>query len=60
LLDSANGSAWLQVDGGITANNIAAVAAAGADTFVAGSSVFGSADRNKAIELLRSAAQSNI
>jgi ribulose-phosphate 3-epimerase len=60
MMDSTNSSAWLQVDGGITANNIAAVAAAGADTFVAGSSVFGSADRNKAIELLRSAAQSTI
>ena len=34
----------LEVDGGIKADNIAAVAAAGADTFVAGSAIFGSAD----------------
>ncbi|WGD36360.1 ribulose-phosphate 3-epimerase [Lysinibacter sp. HNR] len=32
---------WLQVDGGITADTITAAAEAGADTFVAGSSVFG-------------------
>lgn len=36
---------WLQVDGGITEQTIAVAAAAGADTFVAGSSVFGAADR---------------
>jgi ribulose-phosphate 3-epimerase len=58
LLDATNSKVWLQVDGGITANNIAEVAAAGADTFVAGSSVFGCADRNEAISILRVAAQS--
>ncbi len=35
---------WLEVDGGIKTDNVAAVAAAGADTFVAGSAIFGSAD----------------
>jgi ribulose-phosphate 3-epimerase len=35
---------WLEVDGGVKADNIAAVAAAGADTFVAGSAVFGARD----------------
>ena len=35
---------WLEVDGGIKVENIAAVARAGADTFVAGSAVFGSPD----------------
>ncbi|MFZ9408120.1 MAG: ribulose-phosphate 3-epimerase [Burkholderiaceae bacterium] len=35
---------WLEVDGGIKVDNIAAVAAAGADTFVAGSAVFGAPD----------------
>jgi ribulose-phosphate 3-epimerase len=34
----------LEVDGGIKTDNIAAVAAAGADTFVAGSAVFGAPD----------------
>jgi len=36
----------LEVDGGIKPDNIAAVAAAGADTFVAGSAVFGAPDAN--------------
>jgi len=32
---------WLEVDGGVNAANIAEIAKAGADTFVAGSAVFG-------------------
>ena len=35
---------WLEVDGGIKVDNIAEVAAAGADTFVAGSAIFGAGD----------------
>jgi len=35
---------WLEVDGGIKPDNIARVAQAGADTFVAGSAIFGSGD----------------
>jgi len=35
---------WLEVDGGVKADNIAQVAQAGADTFVAGSAIFGSKD----------------
>jgi ribulose-phosphate 3-epimerase len=35
---------WLEVDGGVKADNIAEIAKAGADTFVAGSAVFGSKD----------------
>ena len=35
---------WLEVDGGIKADNIASVARAGADTFVAGSAIFGAKD----------------
>jgi ribulose-phosphate 3-epimerase len=35
---------WLEVDGGVKVENIAQIAAAGADTFVAGSAVFGSPD----------------
>src|SRR5690554_6004672 len=41
---------WLQVDGGINENTIAVAADAGADTFVAGSSVFGSVDRAAQID----------
>ena len=35
---------WLEVDGGVKADNIAEIAHAGADTFVAGSAIFGSKD----------------
>jgi ribulose-phosphate 3-epimerase len=38
---------WLEVDGGVKADNIGAIAAAGADTFVAGSAVFGAPDPDK-------------
>lgn len=44
---------WLQVDGGITEQTIAVAAAAGADTFVAGSSVFGAENPSAQIDLLR-------
>jgi ribulose-phosphate 3-epimerase len=45
----------LEVDGGIKADNIAAVAAAGADTFVAGSAIFGHADYAAQIAAMRAA-----
>lgn len=38
---------WLEVDGGVKTDNIAAIAAAGADTFVAGSAVFGAPDPDR-------------
>jgi ribulose-phosphate 3-epimerase len=47
---------WLQVDGGINQDTIVLAAEAGANTFVAGSSVFGSPDRAAQIDLLRQAA----
>lgn len=46
----------IQVDGGVTAENIQEVASAGADTFVAGTAVFSSKDRHTSIEKLRSLA----
>jgi ribulose-phosphate 3-epimerase len=49
----ANLNTSIQVDGGITAENIQRVAKAGADTFVAGTAVFGAPDRNAEIEKLR-------
>ncbi len=49
---------WLQVDGGIGESTIAQAADAGADTFVAGSAVFGAEDPGAAIRALRSAAAS--
>jgi ribulose-phosphate 3-epimerase len=47
---------WLQVDGGIGESTIAHAAEAGADTFVAGSAVFGADDPDRAIAGLRAAA----
>lgn len=44
---------WLQVDGGISESTIAQAAEAGADTFVAGSAVFGRSDPDAAIAALR-------
>jgi ribulose-phosphate 3-epimerase len=51
---------WLQVDGGITEQTIVIAAEAGADTFVAGSSVFGADDPTVAIASLRAAAEAHI
>ncbi|MCU1513652.1 MAG: ribulose-phosphate 3-epimerase [Microbacteriaceae bacterium] len=48
---------WLQVDGGITEETIAIAAEAGADTFVAGSSVYSAADPAAQVDALRAAAQ---
>ncbi|OHX10363.1 ribulose-phosphate 3-epimerase [Chromobacterium sphagni] len=47
------GEIWLEVDGGIKADNIAAVAAAGADTFVAGSAIYGQKDYKAVIDAMR-------
>jgi len=44
---------WLQVDGGISVETIAIAREAGADTFVAGSAVFNSADPAQMVEILR-------
>ena len=43
----------LEVDGGVKVDNIAAVAAAGADTFVAGSAIFGAPDYKATIARMR-------
>jgi ribulose-phosphate 3-epimerase len=45
----------VEVDGGIKIDNIAAVAEAGADTFVAGSAIFGSKDYAATIRAMRAA-----
>lgn len=47
------GEIWLQVDGGVKVDNIAEIAAAGADTFVAGSAVFGQPDYKAVIAAMR-------
>jgi ribulose-phosphate 3-epimerase len=48
---------WVQVDGGVTVDTIGIAAAAGADTFVAGSSVYGAENAGDAIAALRAAAE---
>jgi len=45
----------LEVDGGVKVDNIGAVAAAGADTFVAGSAIFGAKDYKATIEAMKKA-----
>ena len=49
---------WLQVDGGISLETIESAAAAGADTFVAGSAVFNSTNPAQMVTILREKAQS--
>jgi ribulose-phosphate 3-epimerase len=48
--------ALLQVDGGVKADNIAAIAAAGADVFVAGSAIFGTKDYRQVIAHMKQVA----
>ena len=47
------GDIWIQVDGGVSAKTIEQCAEAGADTFVAGSAVYGAASAADAVEDLR-------
>jgi ribulose-phosphate 3-epimerase len=54
-IDACGKDIRLEVDGGIKVDNIARVAAAGADTFVAGSAIFGKPDYASVIGAMRSA-----
>ena len=44
----------LEIDGGVKVDNIKEIKAAGADTFVAGSAIFGKGDYKKIIDEMRS------
>ena len=44
---------WLEVDGGVKVENIAEIARAGADTFVAGSAIFGTRDYKATVRAMR-------
>ena len=55
IIDASGLPIRLEVDGGVSTNNIADIAAAGADTFVAGSAIFGSPDWRKTIQTMRKA-----
>jgi len=52
-IDRSGREIWLEVDGGVKTDNIAEIAAAGADTFVAGSAIFGSKDYAATIREMR-------
>ena len=53
LIDASGRDIRLEVDGGIKIDNIRAAADAGADTFVAGSAIFGHADYKSVIDAMR-------
>ncbi|WP_435104974.1 ribulose-phosphate 3-epimerase [Arhodomonas sp. AD133] len=53
MIEASGHDIRLEVDGGIKADNIADAAAAGADTFVAGSAIFGADDYAAAIAAMR-------
>jgi ribulose-phosphate 3-epimerase len=55
LIDASGKSIRLEVDGGVKLDNIAEVARAGADTFVAGSAIFGAKDYKATISAMRAA-----
>ena len=59
LVDAANARTGreilLEVDGGVKIDNIREIAAAGADTFVAGSAIFGAGDYRATIAAMRAA-----
>lgn len=52
-IEAAGRDIWLEVDGGVKVDNIASVARAGADTFVAGSAIFGTKDYKATIAAMR-------
>ena len=53
MIDASGRDIMLEVDGGIKVENIADVARAGADTFVAGSAIFGKPDYKSVIDAMR-------
>lgn len=55
LIDERGGEVRLEIDGGVKVDNIAEIAAAGADTFVSGSAIFGSDDYQQTINNMRQA-----
>jgi ribulose-phosphate 3-epimerase len=53
MVDDSGYSIRLEIDGGVKVENIGRIAAAGADTFVAGSAIFGSSDYAATISAMR-------
>ena len=59
-IDRSGREVWLEVDGGVKVDNIAEIAAAGADTLVAGSAIFGSRDYAATIREMRRRVEAGI
>jgi ribulose-phosphate 3-epimerase len=57
LIDATGGDVWLQIDGGVSVETIERCAEAGADSFVAGSAVFGADDPDAMVTRLRELAR---
>ena len=53
IIDASGREIRLEIDGGVKVDNIGEIAAAGADTFVAGSAIFGSPDYRATIDAMR-------
>jgi len=53
IIDDSGHAIRLEIDGGVKIDNIGEIAAAGADTFVAGSAIFGTDDYKKTIDAMR-------
>ena len=53
IIDDSGKDIRLEIDGGVKVNNIGEIAAAGADTFVAGSAIFGADDYKVTIDAMR-------
>ena len=53
MIDASGFDIRLEVDGGVGVENIADVAAAGADTFVAGSAIFKTGDYREVVDQMR-------
>ena len=57
---AGNATTWVQVDGGVSRETIGRIAAAGADTFVAGSAVYDAGDVAAEITVLRTLAEPTV
>ena len=59
MIDASDREIRLEIDGGVKVDNIGEIAAAGADTFVAGSAIFGSDDYAATIAAMKAEIQKN-
>ena len=59
MIDDSGRDIRLEIDGGVKVDNIREIAAAGADTFVAGSAIFGSEDYAATIAVMKSEIEKN-